>query len=195
MAQQWVRDLPNQLSLCRIATTPILLFLFPFPYDVSRLFCAGLFVLAAVTDALDGFIARKFKAESALGALLDPIADKLLTTSVLVLLVYSGALWPWMSGLLLCRDVAMSGVRQIASDQGVKIPVSMTGKWKTLFLDVALVCLMVDQPLMGLPFREVGMVAIWVALVLSYYSAWLYISDYWSQVKAQPELFRSSVND
>ncbi|MFK7871907.1 MAG: CDP-diacylglycerol--glycerol-3-phosphate 3-phosphatidyltransferase [Oligoflexales bacterium] len=187
MAQQWIRDLPNQLSLCRIATTPILLFIFPLPYDFSRFFCVGLFILAAVTDALDGFIARRFKAESALGALLDPMADKLLTTSVLVLLVYTGALWPWMSGLLLCRDVAMSGVRQIASDQGIQIPVSLMGKWKTLFLDVALLCLMIDRPLFGVPFRELGMVSIWIALILSCGSAWVYVVEYWDAVKRQSQ--------
>lgn len=177
----WLRDLPNQLTLFRIAVIPLLLFLYPLNFSSLRLFCAFLFTFAAMTDWLDGFIARRFKVESKLGALLDPVADKMLTASALVLVSHSQAIWAWMAGVLLCREIAMSGVRMMAQQEGIPIKVSILGKWKTLLLDVALVCLLVNYPLFGWPFREVGMISIWISLALSLFSAWLYIKEFWKK--------------
>jgi CDP-diacylglycerol--glycerol-3-phosphate 3-phosphatidyltransferase len=174
----WLDQLPNQITVARMATVPLLLFLYPLNIKNLKVFCGFIFMLAALSDWLDGFIARKFNLESKIGALLDPIADKLITTVALVLLASAGIMWPWMAGLLLCREVAMSGLRLVAMEQGVDIKVSLLGKWKTLFLDVALVCLLVDQQLFGWPFWEVGMVSLWLAFGTSYYSAYLYVRSF-----------------
>lgn len=176
-----IKDLPNQLTLIRIAVVPILLILFPFGIDGLRLFCALLFAIAGMTDWLDGVVARQFKLESKLGALIDPIADKMLTGTGLILLAHSHDLWAWMAGTLLCRELVLSGLRQVAQQQGIVIQVNSLGKWKTLFLDVAIVCLMVNRPLFGWPFTQVGMVCIWAALFFSLYSAWLYIQEFWQK--------------
>ena len=177
----WIRDLPNQLTLFRVAVVPLLLVLYPLNFSSLNLFCAVLFTLAAITDWLDGFIARKFAVESRLGAILDPVADKMLTASALVLVAHSGAIWAWMAGILLCREIAISGIRLVAQQQGITIKVSSLGKWKPLFLEIALVCLLVNTQLFGWPFREVGMLSIWAALFFSLYSAYLYVTGFWKE--------------
>ena len=177
----WLRGLPNQLTLFRIAVIPLLLVLFPWGINSLNIFCAALFAIAALTDFADGFIARQFKMESKLGGLIDPIADKLLTTAGLVLLTGTNLVWSWLAGILLCREIALSGFRLLAQQQGLSIPVNWLGKAKTFFLDVAIPCLIVKKPLFGFPFWEVGMVSIWIALVLSIISAWVYIKGFLQQ--------------
>lgn len=176
--KHWLRSLPNQITFVRIGAVPVLLILYPLNVENLKIFCAFLFLLAALTDWLDGFVARRLQLESKIGALLDPIADKMITAVALILLASSNLLWNWMAGLLLCREIAMNGLRLIALEQGIDIKVSSLGKWKTFFLDVAIVCLMVDKQLFGWPFREVGMTSIWLAFFLSYYSAYLYFSSF-----------------
>lgn len=178
---QWLRSLPNQLSLFRIAVVPILLFLYPLNLRSLNLFCATLFALAAITDWLDGYIARKYNLESKLGALLDPVADKMLTTAALILVCHSNAIWVWLAGLLLCREMGMSGLRLIAQEQGLDIKVSSMGKWKTFTLDVALTCLLVNEPLFNWPVIQVGVATMWISLFLSYYSAWDYCKKFWNE--------------
>ncbi len=179
----WFKGIPNKLTLFRIGVIPVLLLLFPLDFESLNIFCAFLFAVAAMTDWLDGFIARQFKMESKLGTLIDPIADKLLTTAALVLLVANHMVWAWLAGLLLCRDVALSGVRLVAQEHGISIPVNWFGKFKTLFLDIAIFCLMVRKPLFDLPFREVGMVSLWVATFLSLFSAGIYIRNFVRKVE------------
>ena len=181
--QHWLQGLPNRLTLFRIAVVPVLLILFPFNVHFLRLLCAFLFMVASLTDWADGFIARRFNMESKFGAIIDPIADKTLMGAAIVLVAASGSLWAWMAGMLLCRELAVSGLRLVALQQGISLPVTMLAKWKTLFLDVALVCLMVDSPLFGWPWREVGMVSVWLALATSYYSGWMYVQTFWEKTK------------
>ncbi len=176
---KWVKSLPNQLSLYRIGVVPVILLLYPTGFQVIELFCAFLFFTACVTDWLDGFLARRLNLESRLGALLDPIADKMLTGAGLIILANSGALWAWMAGFLLCRELAISGIRLLALEQSITVPVSSLGKVKTFFLDSAIFCLMVNRNLFDVPFRELGMVTIWLTLFLSMYSGWLYIKEFW----------------
>lgn len=179
--EKWLKGLPNQLTLFRIAVIPLLLALFPWGLESLNIFCAALFAIAALTDFADGFIARQFKMESKLGTLIDPIADKLLTTAGLVLLTGSNLVWSWLAGILLCREIALSGLRLVAQQQGLSIPVNWLGKGKTFFLDLAIPCLMVKKPLFGLPFWEVGMISLWISLVLSLVSAWVYIKGFLKQ--------------
>ncbi len=177
------KHLPNQLSLFRMGVIPLILLLYPLGFKSLQLFSALLFALAAISDWLDGYIARKYYAESKLGAILDPIADKMLTGTALILLANSQAVWAWMAGFLLARELGMSGLRLVAQQQGIVIQVSTLGKVKTLLLDLALVCLLVNYPLWGLPFREIGMISIWLALGVSLYSAWQYIREFMGQAR------------
>lgn len=170
----FLKGLPNKLTFFRIVSIPVLLFLYPLNFEKLNVFCACLFAIAAWTDFFDGFIARQFKMESKLGMLLDPIADKLLSTSMLVLLAADHTIWPWLVALLLCRDLALSGMRIVACEQGFMLSVSWMGKLKTICLDTAIFCLMMKKQLFGWPFLEVGMISLWLATFLSFCSAFLY---------------------
>ena len=181
--KNWLKELPNQLTMFRIAIGPVLLFLYPLDIHALKLICGFLFAIAGFTDWLDGFLARRYGIESKFGATLDPIADKVLTGIGLLLITHSGAVWPWLTGLLLSRELAINGLRMVAQDQGIILPVNWFGKLKMFLLDLAIVCLLVNYPLFDWPFREVGMIAIWLALLVSLYSAWIYTVEFLRQSK------------
>lgn len=185
----WIKNLPNKLTLARIAAIPLLLVLFPFVVDLGinatamRVACAILFAFAAITDLLDGYLARKYENITPLGALLDPIADKMLSAATLILLAYSRDIPAFIAGILISRDIAISGIRLLAMEQNFRIEVSDFGKWKTTIQAVAIFCLMVNEPLFRIPFRPIGMIALWIALGLSLYSAWIYGRGYLAKTK------------
>lgn len=179
---KYYKNLPNYLTLFRIAVIPLLFLLFHFDIPKTNYLCALLFTLAAMSDWLDGFVARRYNLETKLGALLDPAADKMLAASAIILLASYGRLWSWVACLFLCREISISNLRLIACQQGITIKVSIWGKLKTFVLDVAIVCLFVNEPLFGWPFKEVGMVSLWCALSLSLISAFLYGKLFYSKV-------------
>jgi CDP-diacylglycerol--glycerol-3-phosphate 3-phosphatidyltransferase len=174
----WLAHLPNQLTLARILAIPFLLFIYPLGFYATNIICALVFAIAGITDILDGYFARRYNQESRVGALLDPIADKMLSGACLILLADANALPAWICGLMLCRDIAVSGMRMIALEDGFTIPVSSLGKIKTILQDVAIFCLMLGQDIFDIPFRLTGMVAIWLGLAVSLYSGYLYFEDF-----------------
>ncbi len=169
----WLKGLPNKLSLLRMAAVPVLLLLYPIGPSLGIL-CGFVFAAAAVTDWIDGYIARRYGMVSPLGALLDQVADKMLVASALVLLANAGVLPAFIAALLICRDIAINGIRLMALERNVVIAVGDFGKWKTALLSVGITCLFVNRPLLGLPVHEVGMISMWIGLALSLYSAWSY---------------------
>lgn len=189
------KGLPNYLTLFRIASIPVLLVFYPLSIHlkigVVQIFCAGLFGVAAFTDLLDGYFARRFKLESKIGVILDPIADKTLVATGLVLLVSTGALWTTVAGLFIVREIIVTGARLASIQHGFEIPVSALGKFKTLFLDFAIGFLLVnDQPYLfndeafwGIPWRNIGMILMWIAFFLSMYSAWEYLNNFFKKIK------------
>jgi len=174
----WLAHLPNQLTLARILAIPLLLFIYPLQFPSTNIICAIIFALAGITDILDGYFARRYKQESRIGALLDPVADKMLSGACLILLADSQALPAWICGFLLCRDIAVTGMRMIALEDGFSIAVSPFGKVKTIFQDIAIFCLMIGQDLFDIPFRVSGMISIWLALAVSLYSGYLYFEEF-----------------
>lgn len=183
----WFRQLPNQITLARIAVVPVLLLLYPIDWRPIKILCAFIFAIAALTDILDGYLARRNSQVSPMGALLDPLADKLLTTACMILLVNEDSLWTWMAGVMVCRDVAITSMRLVALEQGVTIAVSGYGKMKTIFQDIMIFCLMINEPLFDLPLKPVGWISAWVALGLSVYSAYLYVIEFWEKSKPAEE--------
>jgi CDP-diacylglycerol--glycerol-3-phosphate 3-phosphatidyltransferase len=177
----WIKELPNQLTLFRIGVVPVLLLLFPLGFEFITTFCAFLFAVASITDGLDGMIARQFDSVTKMGMILDPIADKLLTAAGLVLLAHSQRVYAFVAGILLCRELAVSGLRHLAAQQDIEIQVSSLAKWKTFTLDVAITCLMVNRPMFGWPWVEVGGICLWVSLFLSVYTAWEYGDKFWKR--------------
>lgn len=182
---EFLKHLPNKLTLARIAAVPILLLLLPIDSRRVDVFCAIVFAIAAITDYFDGYLARKYQNVSPLGALLDPIADKMLIAGTLVMLagVGRGLIFTIIAALMICRDIGISGIRLLALEEGHTIAVTELGKWKTFLQSVAIFCLIVNQPLFDLPFRTVGMLTLWAALGLSGYSAWQYGVGYYERAK------------
>lgn len=179
----WLYQLPNQLTLARLAVVPFLLVAYPVDYRPIKIFCAFVFLAAVLTDALDGWLARRRQTVSALGALLDPIADKALIAASLVLLANEDSLWTWVIGALLVRDITVSGIRMVALEQGFSIEVSVFGKLKTIAQGTMIFCLMINEPLWGWPYREVGWITAWVSLGLSLFSGWKYGEEYLAQAR------------
>jgi CDP-diacylglycerol--glycerol-3-phosphate 3-phosphatidyltransferase len=176
---------PNQLTLLRMAFVPVvigLLFVHDPAYDVAA---ALSFVAASLTDYFDGYIARTRKLETVYGKLLDPLADKFLVVSSLVMLQHLGRIHPIVVMLLICRELAITGLRALASAEGVIIPASPSAKWKTATQMVAIPCLMVVPGLFGIPLFQIGMVLLYVSLAISLWSAKDYIVDFFRGAREQ----------
>jgi CDP-diacylglycerol---glycerol-3-phosphate 3-phosphatidyltransferase len=161
---------PNVLSFFRMGAIPFVVgFLFspgPLPSFLAALF----FIAASITDLLDGYIARQQKSETAIGKLLDPLADKLLINSALIMLISLGRIPAWMVVLIVGREVAVTGLRGIASTQSLIIAASNWGKAKMIFQSFALIGLILHYKYMGIDFHFFGMLLLWVALIITLWS-------------------------
>lgn len=184
------KNIPNYLTFFRILIIPVLFVLMYFQNSRTDNICAVLFGIACFSDWLDGFIARAFKLETKLGALMDQAADKMLSVSAILLLMRfptgEGKIYYGLAGLFICREVAISNLRLLAQQQGITIKVSIWGKLKTTALDLGLFALFLskENPLIAFPIESitwtyVGMVSLWVALALSLSSAVLYIQRFY----------------
>lgn len=176
--QNWLKNLPNKLTLFRVLVIPLLCVLYAWNINILNYVCAALFGVAAVTDFLDGYIARKMNSVTKIGELLDPISDKLLVSSALVILVGADVLSAWIAVIILCRELAVSGIRLAAAEQGFSIKVSYFGKIKTTLQDVAITLLMTRSE--G-DIRTVGVIALWASIVFSYFSAYEYWTKFWER--------------
>lgn len=190
----WLRRLPNQLTYLRIACIPAVVALMnqgqvvnglsdPLPWSRTDIAAGILFAIAATTDFFDGWIARKYGVESILGKLLDPLADKLLVVSALVILVEKHRLAGWVAVLLIVRDLGINAIRLAAYEDNIMISSSWLGKTKTLFLDVGIVGLTVWSTWGFFSFAWWGMLSMWLALVVSLWSAGEYVWGYASELK------------
>jgi CDP-diacylglycerol--glycerol-3-phosphate 3-phosphatidyltransferase len=180
---EWLRKLPNKLTIGRIAAIPLLLILYPLDVSAINVFCALVFAVACITDFFDGYLARKYNSVTPLGALLDPIADKMLVAAALLLLAHAKIVFPLLAGILICRDIAVSGIRLVALEQNFKIEVNDFGKWKTGVTGLAITCLLVGKPLFDLPMHTIGMVTLYIALGLSLFSGWMYCTSFMEKTK------------
>ena len=166
-------NLPTWITIGRIFLTPVLVVVLMTRttalehLNVSwQIIGVGVFLLASLTDMLDGWLARRRNEVTTLGILLDPIADKLLTSAAFVSLVEIGAAKGWMVWIILGREFAVDGLRMIASSQGVTIGASVWGKYKTVSQVVAIVLLMFGNRYLG-RWDLAGDVAIWVVVALA----------------------------
>lgn len=177
-----LKTLPNKLTAARVLVIPVLLLLYPWDQPIVRGFCAVLFMAAAITDYFDGYVARKYGGVTRLGAILDPISDKILVASAVILLTYTQQLPAWISALILCREIAVSGLRLAATEYNFTIEVIRTGKYKTAAQDGAIFLLMLSLP----SLHTIGMIMIWVSIGFSYFSAYQYASGLWQRLQ-KPE--------
>lgn len=173
-------SIPNLLTFIRILIIPLLVFVYYFPPNVIGMrLAAFLFALAALTDWLDGYLARKLNQTSKLGAFLDPIADKLIVVTVLVMIADEfGKLSILIPALIIIgREIAVSGLREWMSELGFRgsVSVSMLGKIKTTAQMASLFLLLYRYPILGLPTFDIGVWLLYLAAALTLWSMLVYI--------------------
>ncbi len=177
-------SIPNLLTYGRILAVPLIVLCFFMEgrlnsSDFARWLALGIFVVASLTDFLDGYLARKWQQMSNIGKMLDPIADKLLVSVILLLLAAEGSIagWAlWAGVIILCREILVSGLREYLAALQVSVPVTMLAKWKTTIQMIAIGFLIAGPA--GdkvLPFNsEIGVAGLWIAAVLTLYTGYDY---------------------
>lgn len=180
-------NLPNLITLGRILLIPVFVILFITPSQDRSLSAALVFAIAAASDLLDGYLARRTGQVTKLGKLLDPIADKLLVLSALILLVNVDRVSALVAILVIAREVAVTGIRAIAAGEGMIIAAESTGKYK-MALQVAAITMLILE---GTSIAELGnlhlagLATLYLSLVLGYISGGRYIWSFWKQVVAK----------
>jgi len=184
-----VYNLPNLLTGLRILLIPVFILVFYLPVSWSREVATAVFILAALTDWLDGYLARRMRLVSALGAFLDPVADKLMVATALVLLVQSdpSILMAVAAAVIIGREIAISGLREWMAELGsrTKVAVSEIGKFKTAAQMVAIILLIYHDDLWTLPTYIVGLVLLYIAVALTLWSMMLYLKAAWPSLRGE----------
>ena len=175
-----ILNLPNLITMGRIAAIPLLCFLLLSPDRENGFWAAALFAVASVTDWLDGYLARRMGIVTVFGKFLDPIADKLIVMAALIMILPFDRVPAWMVLVILGREMIITGLRGIASTEGIVIPASNLGKFKTIFQLVAIIGLLlhydyhwffsIDHPLLIVNMHHVGMFYLWIATVITIWS-------------------------
>jgi CDP-diacylglycerol--glycerol-3-phosphate 3-phosphatidyltransferase len=175
---------PNALTLARIAGGPIIVLLLLLPMNRWTWFLAALvFSAASITDYLDGYFARKYGQVSGFGKAMDPLADKILTACAFVMLTAAGMIPGWVVCIIISRELAVTGLRNILIARGEDISASIWGKWKTGFQIGALIPLLLHYQYFGIDFHALGSLVLWVAVALTIWSAVDYFIKAWSIFK------------
>lgn len=172
-------SLPNLLTYARIAAVPAMVGCFYLEYPWSNWLALTIFVAASVTDFLDGYLARAWQQQSALGRMLDPIADKLLVAAALIMLVYVDTIGGWSllaAVIILSREILVSGLREYLAELRVSVPVTTLAKWKTTMQMVAIGFLLAgpagDAIVPGVSI--VGLILLWLSAIITLYTGWDY---------------------
>ena len=185
-------NIPNILTILRIALVPVFAIFFFIPIEASHWVTASLFFIAALTDWFDGYIARNFNQTSKLGAFLDPVADKLMVAVALVLLLSIFPYW-WVAlpvACIICRELIVSALREWMAEIGERavVNVSSYGKFKTAAQMAAILLLLVNADNRSSDWVIVGFILLYIAVILTIYSMWLYLkAGYYAAFKSPTE--------
>lgn len=174
------KNIPLILTLSRIFLTLPIAIMLSYQNEVLNWVCVGLFYIASITDYYDGYFARKLNAVTSLGKFLDPVADKILVSCVLVVLVSLQKIDIWMVILFIGRDTLIGGVRSAASADQVIISAQTTGKWKAALQMVSIPLLMVNDLHLFFPTQKIGYALLWFSVGLSLLSGAQYIQLYFN---------------
>lgn len=174
----WKKKLPMALTISRMALSPVFVGLLLLKNPVWGWVSALLFIIASVTDYFDGYYARKYSAITNMGKFMDPIADKILVASVLIMLLPSQRIDPILVLLLLGRDILIGGVRAVAAADQVVIDAKAAGKWKTGLQMISIPMILIFDDLFGIPLYQIGYTILWISVVLSLLSGYQYIRLY-----------------
>ncbi len=176
-------NIPTWLTLLRIALIPVFVAAFYLPVSWAHLATTVVFIAAAVTDWLDGYLARRWDQTSSFGAFLDPVADKLMVAVALVLLVQAdGTAWMAIAAaIIIGREIAISALREWMAELGerAQVAVSSIGKYKTTAQMIALILLLYHEPLVGLPTYGIGLILLYASAGLTLWSMVVYLRAAW----------------
>lgn len=182
-------NIPNLLTLLRILLIPVFVVLFYLPVPWARLACALVFGAAALTDWLDGWLARRWGQTSPLGSFLDPVADKLMVAVALVLLVQADprVLLALPAAVIIGREITVSALREWMAELGARaqVAVSLLGKFKTTAQMVAIVLLILEESIVGVPVYDLGLVLLYIAAFLTLWSMVMYLRAAWPSLTAR----------
>lgn len=172
-------NIPNLLTLLRIALIPVFVIIFYLPWHWANELTTLIFAIAAITDWFDGYLARRWHQTSRFGAFLDPVADKLMVAVALVLLVQAHPN-PWFAiaaAIIIGREITVSALRAWMAEygQGTRVAVSKVGKIKTTAQMIALLMLLYHEPLWGIPILEIGVFCLYLAAFLTLWSMLVYL--------------------
>lgn len=192
-------NLPNSLTLARIVMIPVFGLVFFLPVGWAGFAAALVFAVAAVTDWLDGWLARRLQQTSAFGAFLDPVADKLMVAVALVALVAvnPSPLFALPAAVIIGREIAVSALREWMAELGKRatVAVSVIGKFKTGAQMVAIVMLLYGEPVAGLPTSILGLLLLYIAAALTLWSMIVYLRAAWLVLEAEPRERGSSASE
>jgi CDP-diacylglycerol--glycerol-3-phosphate 3-phosphatidyltransferase len=182
------RHVPNFLTMGRMILVPPIVILLLFEGKIPAVIAAFLFVIASLTDFLDGLLARRLRVESSFGRFLDPIADKVLVTSTLIMLIALGRIEAWIVMLIITREVAVSALRAITKSWDTTLAPSPVGKLKTVFQFLSIVPLIIHYTyhiFIPIDFHLIGTVLIYVALILTLWSGIDYFVKFYREYEAR----------
>ena len=169
-----IMNTPTVLTILRILLLPVIVVVFYLDHPLARPLSCAIFLLAGITDWLDGFLARRWNQESPFGAFLDPVADKLMVATALILIVeFDSSPWLTIPAIIIIgREITISALREWMAEMGQrgKVAVSWWGKWKTTLQIIALGLLLYMHDIAGFPTYRIGMVALYAAAALTIWS-------------------------
>lgn len=177
----------NKITMIRVFLVPVFMVLFMIDNTVCHYAALGVFILASITDAIDGHIARKYNQTTTFGKFVDPLADKVLTTAAFLILMYYGRMSVWALMIVLTREFMVAGVRLVAAGDGNVVAASMWGKLKTVTQMVAIVVAMLLMPVkttfLGVQPRLFSDILIWVSVAFTIISGIDYLAKNWHLMK------------
>src|ERR1035438_2977613 len=183
-----ILNLPNILTMARIAAIPLMAALLMSPSQTAAFWASAVFAVASITDWLDGYLARRMGIVTVFGKFLDPIADKLIVMAALVMILPFKRVPAWMVLVILGREIIITGLRGIASSEGIVIPASKLGKYKTIFQIVAILGLLlhydyywffsIEHPYLYVNMHNIGMFYLWIAVIITIWSGFDYLRKF-----------------
>ncbi|GAV21463.1 CDP-diacylglycerol--glycerol-3-phosphate 3-phosphatidyltransferase [Mariprofundus micogutta] len=183
---QWT--ISNKLTMGRVILIPVLMVVFYLPDSMGHWISALVFVLAAATDWLDGYLARKRGEITPFGRFLDPVADKLLVATALVLLVSGGNAPAVLAVIIIGREITIGALREWLAERSTVVHVSLIAKWKTALQMAAISALLLHETILGLSMHDTGLILLWLAAALTLWSGYEYIRDAWPELMSRPDL-------
>ena len=183
-SRKHLTSLPNVLTYLRMATIPVIVVMLipPSSQESLNMTCA-LFVAASLTDYLDGILARRHNLVTSVGKLMDPLADKLLTSAVMIMLIPLGKIPSWLVFVIIGRDTTITGLRSIAASQGFIMNASRKAKNKMVSQTVGLSFLLLSIARIQYFLDTIGLIFIWISVILSYWSAGEYCLQFYRRAK------------